>query len=158
MKVGEIMTEKVASVRQEDTLSTAARIMWECDCGALPVLDPAGEHAVGMITDRDICMAVWSKNRAPSSIRVAEVTSRELYACKQDDSLTTAEDLMCSKQIRRIPVLDERDKLVGILSLADIAKASQHSNSTGAFARDIAPTEVATTLGSICSPHPNPGL
>jgi CBS domain-containing protein len=115
MKVKELMTTDVVSVNQTESLSEAARLMWERDCGAIPVLDIVSERILGMITDRDICMALWSKDRPASTIRVSEVTSRGLYACNQDDSVTSAEKLMRMKQVRRIPVLDQHDELVGIL-------------------------------------------
>lgn len=157
MKVKELMTSDVVSVYKNDRLSDAARVMWECDCGAVPVLDPNNNRLIGMITDRDICMAVWTKGRLPSAIHVSEVTSRERYACNQDDSIASAVELMRSRQIRRIPVLDQQDKLVGILSLADIANASQNGGARAAVG-ELAPPEIVATLGSICSPRPSARL
>ncbi len=153
MKVKELMTTDVVSVNQTESLSEAARLMWEYDCGAIPVLDIVSERILGMITDRDICMALWSQDRPASTIRVSGVTSRDLCACKQDDSVASAEKLMRTRQIRRVPVLDQDDRLVGILSLADIVKACQRYSPTGAT-EELAPTEVTATLGYICSPLP----
>ena len=149
------MTTDVVSVNQTEPLSEAARLMYECDCGAIPVLDIVSKRILGMITDRDICMAVWSKDRPPSTICTSEITSRELYACREGDSIASAEGLMRAKQVRRVPVLDEHDRLVGILSLADIAQAAQNSGAPAA-AGELAPTEIAATLGNICNPHSDP--
>ena len=103
-----------------------------------------------MITDRDICMATWSRDQAPSAICVADAMSRELYFCSPNDSLSTAESLMRSKQIRRIPILDEQRTLVGILSLADVARHGGASNTRRAGA-ELAPDQIALTLADICS-------
>jgi CBS domain-containing protein len=148
MNVRDVMTTVVASVDVGETLSAAAQLMWECDCGVVPVKD--GDTVVGMVTDRDICMAAWSKNQPPSEIRVAEAMSRELYACSADDRLSVAEDLMQVRQVRRLPVLDAERRLVGILSLADIVRQSRPP-----ALRDKpgAATDVASTLATICQPR-----
>src|SRR4051812_2184127 len=101
MIVAELMTENPASVGLRQPLSEAARIMWECDCGALPVLDDE-QQVRGMITDRDVCMATWFQHRAPQDIAVAGAMSERLYYCLPTDTLTTAEGLMRAKQVRRI--------------------------------------------------------
>ena len=150
MKVRDLMTKKVVTVREFDPLSVAARLMWECDCGSIPVLDQSGERVVGMITDRDICMATWTKDRSPSSILIQEANSREIFACEPEDNIATAEALMRSKQVRRVPVLDRDKKLIGILSLADIAMASKRSG-MHASAGELA--DIAVTLENICSPR-----
>jgi CBS domain-containing protein len=154
MRVKDVMTKDVACVRAGESLSEAARLMWDCDCGSLPVKEDGSERVVGMITDRDICMATWSRNRAPSTIGIAEVMAGDLHFVTPDDRVSTAENLMRSKQIRRVPVLDDDRQLVGILSLADIATQSQ---SFGERAEsDLAPAAVASTLANICRPRQQP--
>jgi CBS domain-containing protein len=154
MKVRDLMTTGVASVKGDETLSDAARLMWDCDCGSVPVMD--GSVVVGMLTDRDICMAAWSKNQPPNAIRVAEAMSRELYHCAADDSISFAEDLMQARQVRRLPVLDAEQRLVGILSLADIVRQSRppalRGNGNGRV--ELSPNDVAVTLATICEPRP----
>jgi len=149
MKVLDVMTTNVTSIPSDASLADAARLMWDCDCGALPVLD-ASEAVIGMITDRDICMASWSKDRAPSALRVTDAMSRELAAAAPDDSLSYAEGLMRSKQIRRIPVVDANHRLLGILSLADIVRQGSSSASRGDG--ELAPDQIALTLAQICRP------
>jgi predicted transcriptional regulator len=126
--------------------------MWACDCGAIPVTEMGTGHVIGMITDRDICMATWSREQAPISLAVSDAMSRELFSCSPDDDVATVENLMRDKQIRRVPVLDDERRLVGILSIADIATESQRG---GALASsELASDEIATTLANICQPRP----
>ena len=144
MIVADLMTENTACIRPNQSLSDAARLMWECDCGALPVLNSAGE-VCGMITDRDICMATWLRNSPPHAIPVSSVMSRHLHSCAPSDPLSSAEALMREKQIRRVPVLNAVGQLLGILSLADLAKQTTHGTRAGLLA-----DEVASTLADIC--------
>jgi CBS domain-containing protein len=153
MKVLDLMTKDVACVRDTDPLSTAAQLMWDCDCGAVPVID-SSEQVVGMITDRDICMATWSRNCPPSDIPVSAAMSRELFHCSPDSSVSAAENLMRSRQVRRIPVLDPNRRLAGILSLADIARRAD-SVGLRAAPSELQPMEIATTLANICQPPRN---
>jgi CBS domain-containing protein len=151
--VSELMTRKVASVRTSDTLSTAAKIMWECDCGVVPVLEADSDRVVGMITDRDICMATWSRNSPPSNVPVSEAMSKKLYACRSGDSISAAESLMRSKQVRRLPVVDA-GTLVGILSLADIVLQSRATEGKGKIV-PLSGDELTMTMAEICQPsHP----
>ena len=155
MKVSEVMTTQVAAVRSDESLGTAARLMWECDCGALPVLDDTGERLIGMLTDRDICMAAWSKDRAPSAILVSEAMAREVFRCGPNDSIGYAENLMRAKQIRRLPVTDTNERLIGILSIADIVRRGKTGNVVGVA--ELAPSEITSTLASIVQPRQNGG-
>lgn len=148
--VSELMTKKVSTVRAGDSLSAAAKMMWDGDCGVVPVLDANSDRVVGMITDRDICMAAFMRDRPPSAIAVAEVMSRGLYSCSPDDAVEVAEDLMRDKQIRRLPVLDASGGLAGILSLADLARRRPGNGKKKA--PQIAAEDVALTLANICQP------
>jgi CBS domain-containing protein len=151
MRIRDLMTKQVASVRSGDSTAVAARLMWDCDCGVVPVIDDEG-HTVAMITDRDICMAALMRDRAPSAIPVADAMSRDLQSCGPDDEVATAEELMRTHQIRRIPIVDRDRRPVGMLSLADIVRATDRKK--GRSAREVAPEEVAVTLADICAPPP----
>jgi CBS domain-containing protein len=151
MKVSEIMTRDVASVDASEPASVATQMMWNRDCGAIPVQEK--ERVVGMITDRDICMSTWMQNRPPGALRVSEVMSKALYYCSPSDSVSSAEGVMRSRQIRRLPVLDEQRRLVGILSLADIARSGDVGNVRNG-SPEVAAGQVALTLASICQPPP----
>jgi len=114
------MRRDVQTCRPETDLSTVAMQMRQSDCGVLPVVASSGE-VLGMITDRDICMAAAIKHCDVASIRVSEVISGNVYACSPDAEIDTACSIMRQKRVRRLPVVTaEEGKLVGILSINDL--------------------------------------
>jgi CBS domain-containing protein len=149
MRVMDLMTRKAVSCKTSDTCSAAAKLMWDCDCGAIPVVDDS-DAVKGMITDRDICMACFTHDCAPSAILAGEVMSKSLFTCKPDDSIVDAEKTMRENRVRRLPVLDAQGRLAGILSLADIAREAERERTQGKH--DIPPEEVTDVLGDICQP------
>jgi CBS domain-containing protein len=120
MQVKDLMTPSPSVCTPQDTTNEAAHIMWERDCGAVPVVDDRG-RVVGMITDRDICIAAYFQGEPLSQIRVADVMSRELSTVRPEDDVTRAEHVMREHQIRRLPVVADGQLLVGILSVGDLA-------------------------------------
>jgi CBS domain-containing protein len=112
--------------------------MWAHDCGSLPVVD-AGGRVVAMVTDRDICMAAYTQGKRLSSIHVATAMSKTVATCNAEDAPIAAERQMREKQVRRMPVVDNQHRLVGIVSLNDIVL--EPSLSVG---------EMAATLAAIC--------
>ncbi|MEY4546648.1 MAG: hypothetical protein RL685_2843 [Pseudomonadota bacterium] len=120
LSVRTIMSEDVQSCSAEDSLQRAAQLLWEHDCGSVPVLDADGRLR-GMLTDRDISMAAYTKGLPLASIRVHEVMSRPAHSCSPDDTLEHAIAVMAEAQVRRLPVVGEAQRLVGMLSLADVA-------------------------------------
>jgi CBS domain-containing protein len=120
----DVMTRAVATCFAADPLTRPAQLMWESDCGAIPVVSHDGK-LIGMITDRDICMAAYTRGRPLSELSVSSVMSSALYTCKPTDSLRSLMDTMTSQQIRRVPVVDEAGLVLGIVSLADVARLSQ---------------------------------
>jgi len=145
MNIEKIMTPNVAYVKSGDTLSTAARAMWDFDCGAIPVVDPTNEEVVGIITDRDICIACWSRDLPPSAVIVGDAMCSQVVTCLATDSVSAVENLMRAKQVRRIPVVDRNRRLIGIVSLGDIAIAAHRDS-----ALDTAPSrDVAAVLARI---------
>lgn len=119
MRVGEIMSAGVVTVSPLTTLEQTARRMREHDIGALPVI--ADGKLVGMITDRDIAIRGVAENRDGMFSRVSDVMTEEVFHCREHESVATAADRMARLQVHRLPVLDADDRLVGIVSLADIA-------------------------------------
>ncbi len=150
MRVADLMTKSVVSCRVDDSLSAAAKLMWDCDCGAIPVVDGSGE-VKGMITDRDVCMACYTKDSSPSVIKVQEAMSSKLYACSSDSSVQDAESAMRFNRVRRLPVLDGQKHLVGILSLADIAREAERERKQGRH--DVSSDDIVDVLGNICQPQ-----
>ncbi len=131
--------------------------MWENDVGCLPVTegDESG-FLVGMITDRDICMAAYFADRPMSEIRVAEVMAKDLCACNPGDDLAEAEAIMQETAVRRLPVIDETERVIGLLSLADLAREAIRQR--GMMNRDITVSEVGLVLAAICRPRQAAGL
>ena len=120
--VGSVMTRAVVSCSGNDTLHRAAQIMWDRDCGVVPVVDAEG-RAVGVITDRDLCMAAYTRGRPLSAISVSSLLSGKLHTCVPSTSLDEAITRMRFERVRRLLVVDPRDqRLVGMLSLADLAR------------------------------------
>ena len=142
------MTSEVRTCRSDTNLSAAAMQMWNGDCGALPVLADGGE-VVGMITDRDICIAVATKHRDPEKIRVDEVISGKAYSCSPETEIHEALEIMQEKRVRRLPVINSHDgKLAGILSMNDVALKAQGNGTAELSAQDV-----ENTLRAICA-HP----
>jgi CBS domain-containing protein len=148
MKVKEVMNPNVRTCFTSDNLATAARLMWEHDCGCVPVLNQQGQ-AVGMITDRDICMAAFLQGAAPSEIKVSAVMSKQLFACTSDDDLPEAEKTMSERKVRRLPVLDQQARLVGLLSLSDIARSADQEYVRRAMIRIVTDAEVARLTAAV---------
>jgi CBS-domain-containing membrane protein len=110
------MTTNVKSCGIDDNLQRAAQIMWENDCGAVPVVDGDG-RVVGMVTDRDICMSAYTRGLALWQIPVSSAMANQVHGVREEDPLEAVEALMRRARIRRVPVLDAEARLRGILSL-----------------------------------------
>jgi CBS domain-containing protein len=149
MKISKLMTQDVRTCRPDETLEAAARSMWEGDCGCLPVTD-GSLRVVGMLTDRDICMAAWTRGKTLGEIRVADAMAKQVRACNPDDSLTEAQAIMAEVRVRRLPVVDADERLVGLLSLADLAREAARTRESRR-ARPAIEREVAGTLAAICA-------
>lgn len=148
MLVERLMTRDVEACRPESLLSEAAAIMWRRDCGVVPVVD-AERHVVGVVTDRDICIALATRPRVASEVRVGEVMSRPVHTCTEVDDLSEALELMRRERVRRLPVLDGGDKLAGILSLNDVILHSDRGKSK----KHVSHRETMLTLKAVSTPH-----
>jgi CBS domain-containing protein len=151
MKVADIMTKSPVYCSPETNLAAAVEILWNRNCGILPVVD-SNQKLVGVATDRDICVALGTRNRLPSEITIKDVTSRKVVACKPDDDLRRALAAMAEARVRRLPVTDSTGKLQGILSMDDIVLHTE----TGGVKHDteISPEDVVNTLKSVYAPQP----
>jgi len=128
MKIRDVMTSKVQTCFISDNLANVARIMWDHDCSCLPVLNDAGQP-VGMIADRDICMAAMFQGVPIGEIVVSTVMSRRLFSCSAEDKLSVAVEVMNKRRVRRLPVLNEDGRLVGVISLTDLFRVAEHEES-----------------------------
>jgi CBS domain-containing protein len=146
MKVKEVMTKEVKTCAPDTDLAAVAQSMWMRDCGVLPVVDNKGQ-VVGMITDRDVCIATGCHRRDPATILVREVMTGQVHSCSPEADLCEALRTMQRRQVRRLPVIDSAGKLCGILSLNDMAlKINPNATAPGPTARDI-----HAVLRSICA-------
>jgi CBS domain-containing protein len=127
------------------SLDAVGQIMWESDSGAVPVVNPEGK-VVGLLTDRDLAMAMAAKNRGASQILVREVVSQELFACTPEEEVVEAIKKMRTNRIRRLPVIDAQGQLLGMLSLKDLALAAKAGS-------EISFEDVALTLQTVCLPR-----
>lgn len=146
MKVKDVMTPHPQTIWLTESLTEAASMMWENDCGVLPVVKD--QKVVGMITDRDICMATAIRQSNPSSVSVEEVMTGEVYGVSPEDNIDQALQLMQEHQIRRVPVISPDGELKGILSLNDVVL---HAKAPDAAEKDsIGYDEVVKTYQAIC--------
>jgi CBS domain-containing protein len=146
-KVKDIMITKVESCTPETDLSAAGGKMWENDCGTLPVLDNDGK-VLGVITDRDICIAAATRNQPASHIKVGDVYSGMLYSCVAEDEIEKALQIMRTARVRRLPVINGEGKLEGLLALDDVTIFAQDAS----VSKVAEPTykDVALTFKNIC--------
>jgi CBS domain-containing protein len=152
MKVSELMCRPVVFCGASDSANTAARLMWEQDVGTVPIVGEDG-RLVGIVTDRDLCMAVYTQGRSLESIPVASAMARDVVSCRPDDPVRVAEKLMRKKMVRRLPVVDAAQRPVGVISLNDIVRRTARRRSdTGRPER-----EFVKTMGAICQRRRHPG-
>ena len=147
MIVEDLMTREVEACRPADSLADAAGVMWRRDCGAVPVVE--GGAVAGIITDRDICMALATRRAYASEVSVGEVMSREVVSCTPEDDAEEALEVMRQRQLRRLPVVDGHGQLVGILSVADVLRRTRK----GGGRRRVRRGETLATLKAIVRPH-----
>ena len=125
VRVHELMTRRVTSVHPATSVERAARLMEECDCGALPVIGDNGV-LVGMITDRDIALRIVARGRDARNAIVADCMTERVFACYANESVTECMRQMAQHQVRRMPIVDDRGRLVGILAQGDLARHAGH--------------------------------
>jgi CBS domain-containing protein len=133
-KVREVMTDRPRAVSPDTSLSEVARLMESEDVGALPILD--GEQLTGMITDRDIVVRAIAKEKDPKGMPVRDVATPEVVVVNADEDLDEALKLMASHQVRRLPVVDDDFRLVGMLAQADVAREVKEKT-TGELVEEI---------------------
>ena len=149
MKVGEVMTRNVKTCAPGDTLHLAAKIMWENDCGCVPIVNRESK-LTGILTDRDICMAAYTQGMTLSMVNVESAMASTVVSCNPQDELEDAQKLMRRHRVRRLPVVDAGGKIVGLLSLSDIAREAERERREGER-QQVRATDVAATLGGICA-------
>ena len=132
MNVGQLMSRQIRTCRPDDSLNHAAQIMWETDCGCVPVVqedDREHPRLVGIVTDRDVCMAAYTQGKPIGEIPVTSIMQRDLATCVATDPIGVALSILRTRQLRRLPVVAGDSELVGLLSLADLARESKREAS-----------------------------
>jgi CBS domain-containing protein len=146
MKVKELMMGTPYHCQPETNLGAATELMWNGNCGFLPVVDSEGK-VHGVVTDRDICIALGTRNRLPGEILVREVISQKLFTCASGDDVHVALQTMKNGRVRRLPVISQDEKLVGVVSMDDVllrAQPSSHGKEP-----DLSSDEVVRTYRAI---------
>jgi CBS domain-containing protein len=119
MLVKDLMTKNVNSCRPDNNLAELAEVMWNNRCGVLPILDGSG-RVMGLITDRDICIALGTRNIRASDVFARDVSRPAYFSCSPDNDVRDALKTMATQEVSRLPVVDEAGRLAGILSIDDI--------------------------------------
>jgi CBS domain-containing protein len=148
MKVADLMLPGAKTCRVSGSLGDAARIMWEHDCGFVPVVDDNGsERLVGVVTDRDIAMAAYTQGKPIREIELSSAMSRHTHTCSAGDRIAIAEATMSAHKVRRL-VAVEGERVVGVISLSDLARAAARKGR-----ERVSDLEVGETLAAISEPR-----
>ena len=150
MKVSQLMYPSVITCRPEDSLEGAARKMWDEDIGCLPVVDE-DYRPVGMLTDRDICMAAYIQGALLKDIRVDAVMSRPVLSATAADRVEDVEVVMRTHKVHRVPIVDENQRLVGLISTSSLAREA--AREVRRKHPDVSEDEFVSTLACICEPR-----
>lgn len=135
MKIRDIMTRDVEVIDSDASLKEAADKMRSLNVGSLPVVH--NDSVVGMLTDRDITVRATAEGRDPNNTPVKDVVTADVVYCFEDQDVSEASDLMSRMQIRRLPILSRDKRLVGVVSLGDIATDSGHEGKPGEVLKDV---------------------
>jgi len=146
MHVDRIMSKHIHTCGPQDALDSAVRVMHEHDVGVVPIVDGA-RHVVGIITDRDACMAVYTRGKPLSEIPIESVMSRKIVSAHPEDSMEHAQQLMREARVRRLPVVDQDGRLTGLLSQNDLVREAARERMV--IGKHITTDEVARTLDAI---------
>lgn len=148
MQIREIMSHPVVTCPADVTLQHAARLMWEYDCGIIPIVGDDG-RLVGVVTDRDACMAAYTQGRPLSDIPIATAMAKNVVASRASESVEAVESLMKASQIRRVPIVDNEYRPVGIVSLNDLARLAARGRRNGVD------RQLVETLAAVSQPRGN---
>ncbi len=130
MKVQDVMRESPKSCDPGANLAAVTELLWTCGCGALPVTAANGT-VEGIVTDRDICVALGTRNLRPSDVTAGQAMSRDVALCKASDDIHAALKTMRTMRVRRLPVVGETGKLEGVLCLSDLILHARHDDGSG---------------------------
>src|SRR5262245_27345915 len=133
--IRDVMPPNTVTVTERDTIREVARIMAREDTGVVPVVD--GKKCIGMITDRDIVVRLVAEGKDPANAHVNEAMTKNVRAVKENDTVTDALNLMSSSQVRRVPVISDRNEIIGIVSMKDLADTGNQESKIGKTVENI---------------------
>ena len=137
-KSNEVMTKKPVCCLPDDLVTEAAQLMKNNHVGSIPVIeDEQGRKLVGILTDRDLAIRIVSEGLDAKSTKVETIMTRNVVTCKAEDDLQKVVDTMSKHQLRRIPVVDDDNKILGIIAQADVAMHFDHPKKTAAMVKEI---------------------
>jgi CBS domain-containing protein len=161
MLVDDVMTHEPVCCRSHDSLARAAQLMWDYDCGCVPVVDK-DEHLIGIVTDRDVAMAALHTGRPLHELVVVQAMAKDPVTVHPLQPVNEAQAIMRRVRVRRLPVIDARGRLVGLLSLHDLARTATRERRwfTGVKLSDVARTfaEVSRPWSKPAPPSPRPNI
>jgi len=150
MKVKDVMMRTPAFCSMESNAGEAAEIMWNRNCGLLPIIN-AEKKVIGVVTDRDLCIALGTRNIPAGEIAVASIATGNVFRCYAEDEIHSALATMAREKVRRLVVLDNEESLEGILSMDDIVRHA--SEKTNGKIADLSDADVIATLQHVFEPH-----
>jgi CBS domain-containing protein len=149
MKVQDAMMGTPIYCRPETNLGSAIELLWERNCGILPIVD-AKQKVIGVVTDRDLCVALGTRNRLPGQITVGEVATGEVHSCRGQDDIHAALQTMAKMRVRRLPVVNEEGILEGILSMDNVVLHTE--SATRGRKPELSDEDVVNALRQIYGP------
>jgi CBS domain-containing protein len=144
MRVKDIMTSEPRTCAPETSAAAAAQLMWDADCGILPIVTDG--QLVGVVTDRDLYIALATQNRLPSELRVADVVTRAVVTCEPEDDIHAVLNAMKAHRVRRLPVVGLDGSVLGIVSIDDLVRVAGPR-------RVVTNEQVIEALQGICAAH-----
>ena len=148
MQLQEVMSHPVVTCPVDCTADVPARLMWEFDCGVIPLVDPDGRIA-GIVTDRDLCMAALTQGKSLYEIAASSAMTRDVVCCRPEDGVDVAETQMRDNQVRRVPIIDEDSHPVGVFSVNDLSRLATNAK------RSVIDRDLVRTLGAVSQPRGN---
>ncbi|MBZ5606527.1 MAG: CBS domain-containing protein [Acidobacteriia bacterium] len=150
MKIRDLMTRNVTTCRTDTNVAIAGSLMWEHDCGIVPVVDDA-EKVIGILTDRDICIALCTRNVRASELTAGDVASKRILSCTAEEDVRFALETMRQARIHRLPVVNRAGALEGIVSLDDIVMYAEKLD--GKAKTEVPYDDVLHTLQAVSAHH-----
>jgi CBS domain-containing protein len=145
MRIKEVMTGQVQCCSPDTNLAAAIEIMWNNDCGVLPVVDDG--KLAGIVTDRDICIALGTRDSPARDVPVRDVGTTTVETCEPDDDVYAALEVMQTSRVRRLPVVDRQGNLLGIVTLGDLANRIEREDGSALVEELLAALKAVSSRG-----------